>query len=183
MRRALLAAARSLLAAGCGGEDEPAAPGRKRARPRLVDFSKKPPYVNTLDIDPATKDFLLTTNRGFWRIAQDGGKVTPVKGTAVAEGKSSPVGTFLEIRANGPGSCSAPATRTSPARCRTTSACCAPTTPARPGSPISRLGDADLHKIVLRHDRLYAFDAILVGDADLRPTAGRRSRRSSRRAG
>ena len=28
-------------------------------------------------------------------------------------------------------------------------------------SAVSRLADADLHKIVLRHDRLYAFDAIL----------------------
>jgi photosystem II stability/assembly factor-like uncharacterized protein len=26
---------------------------------------------------------------------------------------------------------------------------------------ISRLGDADLHKIVIKHDRLYAFDAVL----------------------
>ena len=26
---------------------------------------------------------------------------------------------------------------------------------------MSRLGEADLHKIVLRHDRLYAFDAVL----------------------
>ena len=33
---------------------------------------------------------------------------------------------------------------------------------------ISRLGDADLHKIVLKHDRLYAFDAVLERHAHLR---------------
>jgi hypothetical protein len=26
---------------------------------------------------------------------------------------------------------------------------------------VSRLGDADLHKIVFKHDRLYAWDAVL----------------------
>ena len=100
---ALLRSPRS-CSAGCGGDETPApAAPAKAPSPRLVDFSKKPPYVNTLDIDPATKDFLLTTNRGFWRIAADGSKVTPVKGTAADAGKSSPVGTFLEIRSNGPG--------------------------------------------------------------------------------
>ena len=117
--------------------------------------------MNTLDIDPATKDFLLTTNRGFWRISSDGKTVTPVKGTVSAEGKSSPVGTFLEIRSNGPGKLlgSGPPGR-------------AGTLPNYLGllrsddagktwTAISRLADADLHKIVLRHDKLYAFDAIL----------------------
>ena len=79
----------------------PAAPA-KAPSPRLVDFSKKPPFVNTLDIDPATGDFLLTTNKGFWRIAEDGSKVTPIKGTITAEGKTDTVGTFLEIRSTGP---------------------------------------------------------------------------------
>ena len=75
---------------------------RRRRSPRLVDFSKKPPLVNTLDIDPANGDFLLTTNKGFWRIAHDGSKVTPIKGTITAQGKTDTVGTFLEIRSTGP---------------------------------------------------------------------------------
>ena len=105
---------------------------RRRARPRprsprLVDFSKKPPYVNTLDIDPPTKDFLLTTNRGFWRIAPGRhARSRQVKGTITAAGKT------VDRRARS--SRSAPparaaarlaATRTSRARCRTSSACCA----------------------------------------------------------
>ena len=69
MRRAgvlagLLAAA-ALAATGCGGDTSS---GKST---RLVDLSKKPPFVNSLDIDPENGDFLLTTNRGFWRIDPD----------------------------------------------------------------------------------------------------------------
>jgi hypothetical protein len=159
MRRALLATA-LVLAAGCGGEEKPVAPA-KAPSARLVDFSKKPPYVNTLDIDPATKDFLLTTNRGFWRISEDGGTVTQVKGTAVAEGKSSPVGTFLEIRSNGPGKLLGSGHPDVPGALPNYLGLLRSDDAGKTWIPISRLADADLHKIVLRHDRLYAFDAIL----------------------
>jgi ABC-type oligopeptide transport system substrate-binding subunit len=89
MRRTavLLAAAAAALAlalAGCGSASD--GPGTTSRSDRLVDFTKKPPFVNALDIDPKTKDFLLTTNRGFFRIAPDGGKVTPIKGTITAQG-------------------------------------------------------------------------------------------------
>ena len=56
-----------------------------------MDFSKKPPYVNGLEIDPDTGEFLLTTNRGFFRISRDGKKVSQVKGVASTKGgRSSP---------------------------------------------------------------------------------------------
>ena len=67
-------------------------------------------------------DFLLTTNRGFWRIAKDGSTVTPVKGTTTADGKTAPVGTFLEIRSTGPGQLLGSGHPDKPARCRTSSA-------------------------------------------------------------
>jgi hypothetical protein len=72
--RALIAATGVLLLAGCGGGA--AQPGGAKRSDRLVDFSQKPPYVNALDIDPATGDFLFTTNRRFFRIdaATDGGR-------------------------------------------------------------------------------------------------------------
>jgi photosystem II stability/assembly factor-like uncharacterized protein len=159
MRRALLTTA-LVLAAGCGGEEKPAVPA-KAPSPRLVDFTKKPPFVNTLDIDPASKDFLLTTNRGFWRISQDGTNVTQIKGTAVAEGKSSPVGTFLEIRSNGPGKLLGSGHPDVPGALPNYLGLLRSDDAGKTWTPISRLADADLHKIVLRHDKLYAFDAIL----------------------
>ncbi len=48
--------------------------------------------------------FLLTTNKGFWRIAPDGSRVEQVRdAVAVAKGGTSPVGTFLEIADVGTG--------------------------------------------------------------------------------
>jgi photosystem II stability/assembly factor-like uncharacterized protein len=158
MRRLALLVALAL--AGCGAEAEKPGPPPRAKSPRLVDFSKKPPYVNTLDIDPQTGEFLLTTNRGFWRIAKDGSKVTQVKGTITAEGKTAGVGTFLEIRANGDellGSGHPDQAGGLPnflGLLRSSDG-------GKTWSAVARLGDADLHKIILRHDRMYAFDAIL----------------------
>ena len=160
MRRALLVTA--LVLAGCGGDETPTASVPAKApSPRLVDLSKKPPFVNTLDIDPATKDFLLTTNKGFWRIAEDGSKVTPVKGTVTDAGKSSPVGTFLEIRSNGPGKLLGSGHPDKAGALPNYLGLLRSDDGGKTWTAISRMADADLHKIVLRHDKLYAFDAIL----------------------
>ena len=150
----------AVLLAGCGGQTAEG-PGAAATRSdRLVDFAKKPPYVNALDVDPEDGSLLLTTNKGFWRIDPETDEVERVRGTAQAGGKAAPVGTFLEVEVAGPG--------------RTW----APGTPAPNGLPsylgymesedagrswkvLSRLGTADLHKIVLLHGRLYAFDAVL----------------------
>ena len=53
MRRAMAAAALlvAMGAAGCGGSDEPA----EGPSDRLVDLSKKPPYVNSLELDPTER--------------------------------------------------------------------------------------------------------------------------------
>ena len=94
----------AIVAAGCGTEanGNGQAPAGKRSD-RLVDFSKKPPYVNALDLDPADGRLLLTTNRGFWRIDAEKDTVERVRGTVRAGSKSSPVGTFLELKVAGPG--------------------------------------------------------------------------------
>ena len=42
-------------------------------------------------------EFLLTTNKGFWRIDPKTKAVTQVKGTIEAKGKKDTVGTFLEL--------------------------------------------------------------------------------------
>jgi hypothetical protein len=161
-RAALLALALTLTpVAGCGG-GEPDQPAPAKARSdRLVDFSKQPPFVNTLDIDPANGDFLLTTNRGFWRIASDGSKVTQVKGTITAEGKTDTVGTFLEIRSTGPGELLGSGHPDTQGKLPNFLGLLRSADGGRTWSVVSRLGDADLHKIVVRDGRLYAFDAVL----------------------
>ena len=150
----LTAAAAGL--AGCGQGDGSRAGGAPSSR--LVDLTQPPPLVNTLDIDPATQDFLLTTNRGFFRISRSG-KVQTVRATVQAGAKSGPLGAFLELVATGPGrlvGSGHPATTD--------------TLPEFPGvmesgdggrtwRVISRLGQSDVHKFVIRHDRLYAIDS------------------------
>jgi hypothetical protein len=162
-RSAAVWCAVALLAAGCGGDAEPAQDaGRPLPRSdRLVDFSKKPPFVNGLSVEPETKDFLLTTNRGFWRISPDGKRVEQIKGTITAGGKSSPVGTFLEVEASGPGRFVGSGHPDQEGALPSFLGLIASDDAGRTWRVISRLGDADLHKIVLRHDRLYAFDAVL----------------------
>jgi hypothetical protein len=146
--------------AGCGAEaaDEPAASGPRSDR--LVDFSKKPPYVNALDVDPRDGALLLTTNKGFWRIDPEKDTVAQVKGTVAAGSKSSPVGTFLELKVAGPGryvGSGHPDTRALPNFLGYMESDDA----GKSWRVVSRLGNADLHKIVLLHDRMYAFDAVL----------------------
>jgi Photosynthesis system II assembly factor YCF48/BNR/Asp-box repeat len=145
--------------AGCGAPASDA-PDRPRSD-RLVDFTKKPPFVNALDIDPQTKDFLLTTNRGFFRIAPDGAKVTPIRGTITAQGKRSTIGTFLELLVVGPkqfiGSGHPDQQGTLPSFLGFIIS----DDDGKTWTAVSRLGNADLHKIVRAHGRMYAFDAVL----------------------
>ena len=159
MRRALLLI--GLSAAGCaGGGGAPEGDGKLSSR--LVDPAKRPPLVNALDIDPADGDFLLTTNRGSYRIDPKTKQVTSVRGEVRADGRRSPVGTFLELDAVGPGRLLGSghpdrADAGLPAYLglmRSDDA-------GRTWRVLSRLGEADLHKIVAQHGRLYAFDAVL----------------------
>ena len=163
MRRALLTLA-SLLAAialaGCGGSGGGSG-GDGKLSSRLVDIRAKPPLVNALDIDPADGDFLLTTNKGFFRIDRKTKKVEQVRGTISAQGKSSTVGTFLELTVTGPktllGSGHPDDEGSLPAYLgfiRSDDA-------GKSWQILSRLGEADLHKIIEQHGRIYAFDAVL----------------------
>ena len=105
MSRALLALVALLALAGCGSSSKgsPGPNGNTAPSDRLVDLTAKPPLVNALDIDPTTGDFLLTTNRGFYRIDPKTKKDTKVTGTIAAGSKSSTVGTFLFVLATGNG--------------------------------------------------------------------------------
>jgi photosystem II stability/assembly factor-like uncharacterized protein len=157
MRRAVaLALAAGICAAGCG-ESSSGDAGRSD---RLVDFSKRPPFVNSLERDEESGEFLLTTNRGFFRVNPEDDSVRRVRGTIEAGGKRATVGTFLELNLDPDGQLVGsghPDQRTLPqylGYLRSDDG-------GRHWQVVSRLGDADLHKIVFKHDRLYAWDAVL----------------------
>ena len=154
----VVALALALVAAGCGSTATTETTARSS---RLVDFTKKPPFVNALDIDPQTKEFLLTTNRGFYRIAPDGGKVTRVRGTIGAQGKRSTIGTFLELLAVGPGRLIGSGHPDQQGALPAFLGFIASDDGGRTWAVVSRLGNADLHKIIRAHGRMYAFDAVL----------------------
>ena len=158
--KVVLAAALTAFAlAGCSSDGSAAAPAARSDR--LVDFSKKPPYVNALDIDPATGDFLLTTNRGFWRVDQETDAVARVRGTITARGKSATVGTFLELLVTAPGRLIGSGHPDREGSLPSFLGLISSADGGKSWKVISRLGDADLHKILIRHDRMYAFDAVL----------------------
>lgn len=155
-RRPLALALLAATTAGCGsGED-----GSEGLSDRLVDFSKRPPYVNSLELDPRNAELLMTTNRGFFRIDPETDEIHPQRGTITAEGESSTVGTFLEIKYESPGELIGsghPDERTLPQFLGFIRS----DDDGRSWRVVSRLGSADLHKIVQKHDRIYAWDAVL----------------------
>lgn len=166
---AVLLAGATLAAtgAGCGsdrlaGSKGGAAPREAKTRSdRLVDFRKQPPYVNSLGFDPKSDDLLLTTNRGFFRIARDGSRITKIAGTVKAGQRTAPVGEFLAFlevdggrRLIGSGHPDSTALPNFLGFIESFDG-------GRSWTVLARLGEADLHKLVLRHDKLYAFDAVL----------------------
>jgi photosystem II stability/assembly factor-like uncharacterized protein len=159
--RALMAVASGvlLLLAGCGGATGSSRPAKRSDR--LVDFSQKPPYVNALDVDSATGDFLLTTNRGFFRIDAKTRAVERVKGTIAAGSASSTVGTFLELLSTGPGRLLGSGHPDTSGALPPFLGLISSDDGGRSWKSVSRLGEADFHKIVLKHDRIYGFDAVL----------------------
>jgi hypothetical protein len=153
--RAVVLAAAALALAGCGEG------GSTGSSTRLVDLSKKPPFVNALDVDPRSGDFLLTTNRGFFRIDPDEGRATRLRSTISARGKTDTIGTFLLIKVTGPRTIIGSGHPDTQGKLPAFLGFLRSDDRGRSWRVVSRLGAADLHKIVLRHDRMYAFDAVL----------------------
>jgi hypothetical protein len=151
-------AAVALALAGCGSD---AASGGGERSDRLVDFTKQPPYVNALEIEPDSGDFLLTTNRGFYRIDRDSDRVRPIQGRISAGDRRATVGTFLELAVEGPGRLIGSGHPDQEGALPAFLGFIRSDDEGKTWKVVSRLGDADLHKIVLKHDRMYAFDAVL----------------------
>jgi hypothetical protein len=158
MRRILAAGGLALFLAGCSG----GASGVGTATSsRLVDLGGKPPYVNALDVDPATGDLLVTTNRGFWRIDPRRARARRITGRIAAGGRTDTVGTFLEIDVTPRGELIGSGHPDSKGKLESFLGLIRSRDGGRTWRPVSRYGAADLHKIVVAHGKMYAFDAVL----------------------
>lgn len=158
MRRVALLALAAVALAGCGRDSEPAAAGRSD---RLVDFSLKPPFVNSLERDEASGDLLLTTNRGFFRVDPESGTAEKQTASITADGKDAGLGTFLELDTAIDGSLVGSGHPDPGSDLPQFLGYLRSTDGGETWSNVSRLGLADLHKIVFLHDRVYAWDAVL----------------------
>jgi photosystem II stability/assembly factor-like uncharacterized protein len=145
--------------AGCGGgSDPPGGSGGEAAA--IVDPEGEPPLVNSLEVEPGTGTLLVTTNRGFFRVAP-GEDAERVRGTATARGRSAPVGGFLEILPVGPKALLGSGHPDVGGALPEFLGVLRSEDGGRTWSVLSRLGEADLHRMVEKHGRLYAFDAVL----------------------
>jgi hypothetical protein len=145
------------VTAACGKEE-------KAATTRLVKPGK-PPLVNAFSIDPTDGTFLMSTNRGFFRITKDGKKLTRLKSSLTAKEGKSPVGTFLAFVPVGTGGkllgSGHPDDKKSglPAFLGAIES----DDDGKTWRSLSRMGIGDLHVIRPIHNRIYAFDAVLGG--------------------
>lgn len=149
----------ALALAGCGGNDASSESGARSDR--LVDFSLKPPYVNSLEEDPDSGELLLTTNRGFYRIDPKADTVRKQPASIEAAGKTASLGTFLELDTAADGSLVGSGHPDPGSDLPQYLGYLRSTDGGANWTVVSRLGLADLHKIVFAHDKLYAWDAVL----------------------
>ena len=156
MRRALgvLAA----LLCGCGGDGGGGSTGDRSAR--LVDPDAEAPYVNSFVVRD-DGGFLLTTNKGFFSISADGKQVERIRGTVTGEPGSAPVGRFLEIEALEGDALMGSGHPDAPEPLPEFLGFMRSEDGGRRWEVVSRLGKADLHRIISLHGRLYAFDAVI----------------------
>ena len=160
MKRAALIGCALALAA-CGGDSGTAVPEPRSSS--LVDANKPLPYISGFEIEPGTGDFLLTTNKGFWRIGSDDDSVTKIEATIDAgAGATAPVGNYLEIvfagedRLLGSGHPDADGQ----VLVKENLGLIESTDGGGTWTPVSDYGRTDLHKIIRLNGVFYAWDAI-----------------------
>ncbi|MDP1848028.1 MAG: hypothetical protein Q8K79_09575 [Solirubrobacteraceae bacterium] len=158
-----------LALSGCGGDDDDAPTAAEPSglpaaeapqANRVVDPAAPPPSINALDIDPVANEFLLTTNRGFFRIGRDSGEITQVRGTVRSGATTANVGTSLELAVSGRGRLIGSGHPDQGGALPEFLGVMTSADGGRTWRVVSRLGEADLHRIVMKHDRMYGFDAV-----------------------
>jgi hypothetical protein len=158
-RRALAAAL--LVLAGCGGGEgrgaATPAPARSAA---LVDASKPPPLVNAFERDARSGEYLLTTNRGFFRIDPRTDRVRRIEATITAGSVTAGLGSFLEVSATRKPGVLLGSGHPNRADIPEYLGLIRSEDGGRTWTTVSRLGEADLHEIAERDGRIYAVDAV-----------------------
>lgn len=164
MRQRRLAPALLALAtlAGCGGGQESGAAGKQAApASAIVDPEGSSPLVNSLEVEPGTGKLLVTTNRGFFRVDPEGGEPERIRGVATAKERSVPVGGFLEVLPTGPKTLLGSGHPDRGGVLPEFLGVLRSEDGGRTWAVIARLGEADLHRMVMKDGKLYAFDAVL----------------------
>ena len=98
---------------------------------------------------------------GFFRIDARTHAVARVRATVTASSQSAGVGTFLDILSTGPGKLLGSGHPDVKGQLPPYLGLIASADGGRSWRSVSKLGESDFHKIVARHGRLYAFDAVL----------------------
>jgi photosystem II stability/assembly factor-like uncharacterized protein len=140
----------AVAVAGCGSPEV-----------QLLDPSGQRPLVNALDVDALDGSLLVTTNRGFFRVDPDSGEAREIRGLVRVGRRTSPVGRFLEILADGPGRMYGSGHPDQPETLPQFLGLISSGDGGQTWTVVSRLGRADLHEMVAAHGRLYAADAVL----------------------
>jgi hypothetical protein len=152
------AAAGAVALSGCGVE----ATQPRKFSTYLVDPHTKlqpPIFVNAL-IPEADGSFLLTTNRGFWRVRK-GEKPQKLRGVVKDKAGTAPVGTFLEVDRVGPHELVGSGHPDDASKLPPYLGYIRSTDNGKTWRIVSRLGEADLHQIRRLNGKIFAFDAVL----------------------
>jgi hypothetical protein len=145
-----------VLLAGCGSSSSGSA--ELAQENALVDPNGDLPTVMELAAGP--DGLLLSTNKGLFKVA--GGKAEPMQASVTAEGTKAAVGktmAFTQVEGTTLVGSGHPNDEASPLP--TELGILRSEDGGATWSSVARLGDADLHMFVVRHDRIYAWDAIL----------------------
>jgi photosystem II stability/assembly factor-like uncharacterized protein len=140
----------AIAAAGCGS-----------SAVQILDPAGKRPLVNALDVDERDDTLLVTTNRGFFRVDPESGKAREIRGLVRVGRRTSPVGRFLEVLADGPGRMYGSGHPDQPETLPQFLGLMRSRDGGQTWTVIARLGRADLHEMVAAHGSLYAADAVL----------------------
>ena len=155
--RVLAILALALTIAGCGGEDGGDAPGG--GKNPLVDEAGEPPYVNALEVEPASGDILMATNTGLYRIPKAGDRPERMTSTYTSDTQPFPVGAEITFAAVGPRQLIGSGHPDDDAKQPEFLGVIRSEDSGKTWRSISGLGELDLHAVRSRKKRLLGFDA------------------------
>lgn len=149
----------TLTLAACGSEGG-SSDGVASSANALVDPDGDIPTVFELSGVPgAPEEMLLSTNRGLFRVV--GGKATPMASKVTADGTTAEVGKTMAMTVAGDALVGSGHPNDEASPLPTELGVLRSEDGGATWSSVARLGDADLHFFVARHDRIYGWDAIL----------------------